>query len=39
MKMSKNFNPKISVCIPSYEANGRGVEFIDKNIQSILSQT
>ena len=37
--MSKNFNPKISVCIPSYEANGRGVEFIDKNIQSILSQT
>lgn len=37
--MSENFNPKISVCIPSYEANGRGVEFIDKNIQSILSQT
>lgn len=30
---------KISVCIPSYEANGRGVEFIDKNVQSILSQT
>jgi glycosyltransferase involved in cell wall biosynthesis len=37
--MSENFNPKISICIPSYEANGRGVEFIDKNIQSILSQT
>ena len=37
--MSENFNPKISVCIPSYEANGRGVEFIDKNVQSILSQT
>jgi glycosyltransferase involved in cell wall biosynthesis len=37
--MSENFNPKISVCIPSYEANGRGVEFIDKNIQSILTQT
>ena len=37
--MSENFNPKISVCIPSYEANGRGVEFINKNIQSILSQT
>ena len=37
--MSENFNPKISVCIPSYEANGRGVEFIGKNIQSILSQT
>jgi glycosyltransferase involved in cell wall biosynthesis len=37
--MSKNFNPKISICIPSYEANGRGVEFINKNIQSILSQT
>jgi glycosyltransferase involved in cell wall biosynthesis len=37
--MSENFNPKISICIPSYEANGRGVEFINKNIQSILSQT
>jgi glycosyltransferase involved in cell wall biosynthesis len=37
--MTTNFNPKISVCIPSYEANGRGVEFLDKNIQSILSQT
>jgi hypothetical protein len=28
--MSEKFNPKISVCIQSYEANGRGVEFIDK---------
>ena len=37
--MSENFTPKISICIPSYEANGRGVEFINKNIQSILSQT
>ena len=37
--MSNNFNPKISVCIPSYEAKGLGVEFISKNIESILSQT
>jgi glycosyltransferase involved in cell wall biosynthesis len=34
-----NFNPKISVCIPTYEANGKGVEFLTKNIESILSQT
>jgi glycosyltransferase involved in cell wall biosynthesis len=33
------FNPKISVCIPSYEANGKGVQFLSKNIESILSQT
>lgn len=30
---------KISVCIPTYEANGKGVEFLSKNIQSILDQT
>lgn len=33
------FNPKISVCIPTYEANGRGVQFLSKNVESILSQT
>lgn len=31
--------PKISVCIPTYECNGRGVEFLSKNIESILEQT
>jgi glycosyltransferase involved in cell wall biosynthesis len=30
---------KISVCIPTYEANGQGVFFLKKNIDSILSQT
>jgi glycosyltransferase involved in cell wall biosynthesis len=34
-----NNSPKISVCIPTYEANGRGVEFLSKNVDSILSQT
>jgi glycosyltransferase involved in cell wall biosynthesis len=34
-----NDNPKISVCIPSYEANGRGVEFLTKNVNSVLNQT
>ena len=30
---------KISVVIPSYEAYGRGVEFIDRGIKSVLSQS
>jgi glycosyltransferase involved in cell wall biosynthesis len=34
-----NHTPKISVCIPTYEANGRGVEFLSKNITSILEQS
>ncbi len=32
-------NPKISVCIPTYEANGLGVMFLSKNIESCLIQT
>lgn len=31
--------PKISICIPSYESKGRGVEFIQRSINSILKQT
>jgi glycosyltransferase involved in cell wall biosynthesis len=34
-----NHTPKISICIPTYEANGRGVEFLSKNITSILEQS
>lgn len=30
---------KISVCIPTYEANGKGVFFVKKLIESILKQT
>ena len=29
----------ISICIPTYEANGSGVFFLKKNIESILKQT
>jgi len=29
----------ISICIPTYEAKGKGVFFLKKNINSILSQT
>ena len=29
----------ISICIPTYEANGYGVFFLKKNIESILKQT
>lgn len=29
----------ISICIPTYEANGKGVFFLKKNIDSILTQT
>ena len=34
-----NGNPLISICIPAYEANGNGVEFISRNIASCLEQT
>jgi glycosyltransferase involved in cell wall biosynthesis len=34
-----NFNPKISICIPTYEVNGMGVNFLSKNLESIFSQT
>jgi glycosyltransferase involved in cell wall biosynthesis len=34
-----NYNPKISVCIPTYESNGKGVKFLSKNLDSILNQT
>jgi glycosyltransferase involved in cell wall biosynthesis len=30
---------KISICIPTYEAQGKGVFFLDKNISHILKQT
>lgn len=33
------FEPKISFVIPSYEAKGQGVFFLEKNIRSILAQT
>lgn len=33
------YNPKISIVIPAYEANGMGVKFLSKNIDSILNQT
>jgi glycosyltransferase involved in cell wall biosynthesis len=32
-------NIKISVCIPTYEAGGKGVFFLQKNIEGILKQT
>ena len=32
-------NIKISVCIPTYEAGGKGVLFLQKNIEGILKQT
>lgn len=32
-------NIKISVCIPTYEADGKGVFFLQKNIEGILKQT
>lgn len=31
--------PKISICIPTYEAKGMGVELLSNNINSILNQT
>ena len=39
--MDKNltYHPIISVCIPSYEAKGKGVSFLKKNIEGILKQT
>jgi glycosyltransferase involved in cell wall biosynthesis len=33
------FKNKISICIPTYECSGRGVEFLTKLIQSIEIQT
>jgi len=32
-------NIKISVCIPTYEAGGKGVLFLQKNLEGILKQT
>jgi len=32
-------NPLISICIPSYEANGHGVELLSTNIASCFQQT
>ena len=32
-------NIKISVCIPAYEAKGKGVFFLQKNVEGILKQT
>ena len=32
-------NIKISVCIPTYEAKGKGVFFLEKNLNGILAQT
>lgn len=34
-----NDKPKISICIPTYEAKGMGVELLSSNINSILHQT
>ena len=39
MKQITQHDPKISVCIPTYEANGFGVFFLNKNLQSCLMQT
>lgn len=33
------FNPLISICIPSYEAKGKGIDLISVNIASCLEQT
>ena len=35
--MSENI--KISICIPTYECNGRGVGFLKKNIEHCLNQS
>ncbi len=32
-------NPKVSICIPVYEMNGRGVEFLDFCMSTIYKQT
>jgi glycosyltransferase involved in cell wall biosynthesis len=34
-----NQNPLISICIPAYEAKGKGVDLISTNIASCLEQT
>jgi len=41
LKKNKNkmINPLISVCIPAYEAKGKGVDLISVNIASCLEQT
>jgi glycosyltransferase involved in cell wall biosynthesis len=37
--ISKTDSPLISICIPTYEAKGKGVELLTPNIASCLNQT
>jgi glycosyltransferase involved in cell wall biosynthesis len=37
--ISKIVSPLISICIPTYEAKGKGVELLTPNIASCLNQT
>lgn len=37
--MTTNLNPKISICIPTWEQYGRGSEFLKNNFERVLTQT